>query len=126
MRRPTFSPSPSPSARGLGDPVVQLAGLAPQSELAGADVARHALGGGADARQFVIVNRAGAVHGDVIDEAALHQIDDVAVHAGAQHVRAHHEDARRAALPRRDQPRRDLGQVADANMRSGASSSASQ
>ena len=45
--------------------------------------------------KFVVVDRAGAVHGDVVDETALHQVDDVPVHAGAEHVRAHHQDAAR-------------------------------
>ena len=73
MRRPTFSPRPRRFGGGLADPVVEFAGFAPEAELAGADVASDALGGGADAGQFVIVNGSGAVHGDVIDEAALHR-----------------------------------------------------
>ena len=56
---------------GLANPVVELAGLAPQAELAAADVARDALGRRADARQFVVVNRAGAVDGDVVEQTAL-------------------------------------------------------
>src|ERR1022692_1096691 len=79
---------------GLPNPIVQLAGLAPETEFAGADVAVDAFGGGAEAGQFVIVNGAGAVHGDVIDEAALHQVDDVAVDARAQDMRAHHRSTR--------------------------------
>ena len=122
---PMFSPRPSARSRGLADPVVQLAGLAPQSELAGADVARHALGGGADAGQFVIVDRAGAVHGDVVDEAALDQVDDVAVDAGAKHVRAHHQDAGRAARRAATGARRSSVRSGWANG-GAASSSASQ
>ena len=96
MRRPTFSPSPSRSVAASRDPFVEFAGFPPKTELAGADVAGDALCGGADACEFVIVDRARAVHGDVVDAAALDQIDDVAVDAGAEHVRAHHQDARRA------------------------------
>ena len=96
---------------GLADPVVQLAGFPPQAELAGADVAGDAFGGGADARQFVIVDGARAVHGDVIQEAALHQVDQMAVDAGAQHVGAHHEDARRAGRARLRQAPGHDGQI---------------
>src|SRR5262249_18740906 len=53
--------------RGLADPVVQLAGLAPEAELAGTDVAVDAFGGGADAGQLGVVDWARAVHGDEID-----------------------------------------------------------
>ena len=62
-------------------------------ELAGLDVARDAFGSCADACQFVIVNDARAVHGDVIDEAVLHQRDQMTRHAGAKQVRAHEQDA---------------------------------
>ena len=111
MRRPTFSPRPSDSAAASANPVVQLARLAPQSEFARAYVAIDALGGGANAREFVVVNGAGAVHGDVIDQAAFHQIDDVPVDARAQHMRAHHEDPRRAGGFRGSQARGNDGQV---------------
>ena len=60
---------------------------------------------------FVIVDRAGAVHGDVIDEAALDEVDDVAVDAAAQDVRAHHEDARGAGGFGGGEARGDGGQV---------------
>src|ERR1700730_8290786 len=90
---PDIFPEAERQLRGLSDPIVDLAGFAPHPKLAGADVAVHALGGGADAGQFVIVNHAGTVHGHVIDETALHQIDDVAVHSGANYVGAHDEDS---------------------------------
>ena len=96
---------------GLANPVVELAGLAPQSEFAAADVACDALGGGADARQFVVVNRARAVDGDVIEHAALDEVDDLAIDAGAQHVCAHHENARGARALRRDDARGDIIQL---------------
>ena len=86
----------------LADPIVQLAG---------ADVAVYAFRGGAEAGQFVIVDGAGAVHGDVVDEAALQQIDDVAVDAGTQDVRAHHEDTCRAGRFGTGQARGDGGQI---------------
>src|SRR5207253_4647244 len=48
----------------LRDPVVQFAGFTPQAKFSGADVARHAFGGGSDARQLEVVDRSRAVHGD--------------------------------------------------------------
>ena len=79
---------------GLANPLVQFAGFRPQAELAGADVAVHALGGGTDAGQFVVVYGARAVHRDVVDGAAFQQVDDVPVDAAAQHVSSHHQDPR--------------------------------
>ena len=58
-------------------------------------------------------------------QAALDQVDDVAVDARAQHVRAHHEDARRAALRAPRDAGRDFGQLRMRERRRG-SSSASQ
>ena len=55
------------AARASAIHVVQLARFPPQTELAGLNVARDALGGRADAREFVVVNRARAVHRDVVD-----------------------------------------------------------
>ena len=81
-----------PVARGLGGDVVQAAGLLPQAELAFAYVARHALGGGADKGEFEIVDSSRAVHGDTGDAPLFHEVDEVALHSVAQHVRAHHED----------------------------------
>src|SRR5207245_3017164 len=49
---------------GFGGPVVELSGFAPQAELAGANITRDAFGGCAGTCQLVIVNDAGAVHGD--------------------------------------------------------------
>ena len=65
----------------------------PQAELAGLDVAGDALGGGADQGELPVVDRAGAVHGDVRHQPALHQVDEVARHAGPEDVGAHHQDA---------------------------------
>src|SRR5438270_4438470 len=70
-------------AGGLADPIVKFAVFLPQAKFAGADVAVHALRSGADAGQFVIVDGPRSVHGDVVDAAALREVDDVAVHAGA-------------------------------------------
>src|SRR6266852_2398123 len=80
--------------RGLRYPIVQLTGFPPQSKLAGANIALHAFGSGADAGELVVVNRARAVHGNVIDEATLHQVDDMAIDARTDDVTAYDEDAR--------------------------------
>ena len=94
-----LSPSPRPSLTPLRDGVVHAAGLFPQAELAGRDVAGDALGAGADQGELPVVDRPGAVHGDERDQPALHQVDEVPLRAGAQDVRAHHQDAGRPALP---------------------------
>jgi hypothetical protein len=47
----------------------------------------------------------------VIEEAALHEIDNLAVHACAQDVRTHHEDAGSTLRAGGRDARRDLGQA---------------
>jgi len=92
-------------ARGcFPDPVVRLARFAPQPELGGTNVARDALRGGSDAREFVVVDSPGAIHGDMVDGAALEHVDDVPVDVGADDMRPHHEDPRRAPLAGGAQP----------------------
>src|SRR5205823_10615235 len=83
---------PEPEAGRFGDPVVKLAGLLPQTKLTGADIAGYRLCGRADAGEFVIVDGAGSVHGDVAQDAALQQIANVPVDSRPQHVRPHHEN----------------------------------
>ena len=78
---PTASPSAQPVADAGRDDVVQPAGFLPQAELAGADVPGDALGGGPDEGELPVVDRPGPVHGDVVDQAALHQVDQVPLHA---------------------------------------------
>ena len=95
-----------PEPLRFGRPNVQLASLAPQTKFTGADVSSHAFRRGALEGQFEIVNRCRAVHGDVVDEAAFHQIDDVPVHSGSNHMRTDDHYARRAGRFRADQPRR--------------------
>ena len=77
---------------GFGDPRVELAGLAPEAEFAGLDVAFDGFGGGADAGELVIVNGAGAVDGEVSDVAAFEEIEQMAMDAGAKDMGAHHQD----------------------------------
>ena len=48
-----------------------------QTEFAGLDVARHALGRCADQRQLVVVDGARSVHRNVGDPAAANQVDHV-------------------------------------------------
>src|SRR5207237_4911612 len=56
------------------DGIVHPSGFFPEPELAGADVPRYTLRAGADQGEFPIMDRSGAVHGNVIEEAALHQL----------------------------------------------------
>ncbi len=105
-----FAKSEAEAGR-LRDPFVQLAGLAPESELAGSNVAGHALGRGPDPRQFVIVDGPRAVHGYVVDETALQKIDDMPADTRAEQVAAHHQDSRSAVFPGLDQPPGDLRQI---------------
>src|SRR5258708_16278950 len=92
-------------------PIVQLAGLPPQSKFAGANIPLHAFGGGADAGEFVVVNGARAVHRNVIDESTLHQVDDMAVDSRADNVTAHYEHSRRPSAPRGFKTRRHYRKV---------------
>src|SRR5215831_17596933 len=87
--------------RGLANPFVQFAGFLPEAKLAGANVAVDALRGRADPRQLVVVDRACAVHRDVVDVAALHQVDQVPVDARAKDVRPHQQNTGCAAIARR-------------------------
>jgi len=57
------------------------------------------------------VNRPGAVHRDQGHEPALHQVDEVQLTSRAQHVRAHHQDARRAPRLRFRKAPADRGDV---------------
>src|SRR5258708_6006624 len=64
---PHVFPKPVALARCFGDPLVQLSKLAPQSELTGLDILLHAFRSRADSSQLVIVNRARAIDGDVLE-----------------------------------------------------------
>ena len=60
----------------------------------GGDVLRR----GSEARDLVVVDRRGAVHGDVGHDAAAHQLDEHGGEPGLHDVAAeHHDDATRAA-----------------------------
>ncbi len=82
-------------ASRLSDPIVQLSSFRPQTELTSLDVTLDALCSRADAGEFVIMNRARAIDRDVGDESAFQQVDDVAIDARSQNMRAHHQDSRR-------------------------------
>ena len=97
MCGPPPPPTRAPDATPLND-FVQFAGFTPQSEFAAANISRDTLGGGSNSRQFIVVNRARAVHRDVIDPSALNQVDNMPVYSSSQHMRAHHQDARGAAF----------------------------
>src|SRR6185312_771176 len=95
----------------LRHPVVNFARLIPQSELPIADVARHAFRRGADPRKLIFVDCAGAIHRDMANETALHQIDNVAVDSGSNQVRAEDQDAGGPGLARSIQALSDGGQI---------------
>ena len=84
--------------RCLGNEV-EVACFCPQSKFSGADVFAHAFGGCADASKFVVVNGAGAIARNMGDEAAFHQVDEIARGAGANDVGADHEDDCAIVLP---------------------------
>ena len=83
--------------RCLGNEV-EVAGFGPQSKFSGADISTHAFGGCADAGKFVVVNGTGAIARNMGDEAAFHQVDEVARSTGANDVGADHEDDRTIVL----------------------------
>lgn len=97
---------PRPGADG----VVHAAGLFPQAELAALNVLRDALRGRPDEGEFPIVDRPRAVHGEVIDQAALHQVDDEALHPRSEDVGAHEQDAGRSPAAGLDQAAAEDGQ----------------
>ena len=78
---------------------VEVAGFGPQSKFSGADIFAHAFGGCADAGKFVVVNGTGPIARNMGDEAAFHQVDEIARGAGANDVGADHEDDRAIVLP---------------------------
>ena len=90
-------PQAEPPLPGLADPVVELARLPPEAELAALHVAGDALRGGSDPGQLVVVDGPRAVHGDEVDQPALHEVDEVAAHPGPEQVGAHHQDPGRPA-----------------------------
>ena len=85
-------------ARGLRRGGVEAAGFVPETELAGADVARDALASLSDQGELEIVDHAGAVERDVGEQAALHQVDQQRGVALAQDVRAAGEEDRGSAF----------------------------
>ena len=84
--------------RCLGNEV-EVAGFGPQSKFSGADIFAHAFGGCADAGKFVVVNGTGAIARNMGDEAAFHQVDEIARGARADDVCADHENDRTIVLP---------------------------
>jgi hypothetical protein len=72
--------------------VIHPPGFLPEAKFARADVAGHALCGGADEGEFPVVNRSGAVHADVRDQAAFHHVDEIAADSGAEDVSAHQQN----------------------------------
>ena len=83
--------------RCLGNEV-EVAGFGPQSKFSGADIFPDAFGGCAYAGKFVVVYGTGAIARDMGDEAAFHQVDEIARGASANDVCADHEDDRTIVL----------------------------
>src|SRR5262249_50572366 len=75
--------------------VIDATSFPPQSKLPAGHVACDGLGRRADQCKFPVVDRPRTVHGNVIDQAAFHQVDEIARNAGAQNVSAHEEEPRR-------------------------------
>ena len=77
----------------LANDVIHLAGFLPESELACADVPRHAFRRSADQCKLPIVDRPGSVHGNMVDQASFHQINDESCDACLQHMSSHEKNA---------------------------------
>ncbi len=93
--------------RGGDGGLVDSARLLPQTELAAGDVPGHALAGPADHGQLEVVDRPGAVEGQVREQSPLHEVDQERSVAFAEHVGSAGEDHRPPVGRRRDDP---LGQ----------------
>ena len=74
------------------------AGLLGHAERAVAQSGGDVLGGRAEARHLVVVNRRRPVHRDVRDDAASHQLDEQRRDSGLHDVAAEHQRRRRALL----------------------------
>src|SRR5712692_7393701 len=70
-----FAVADADAMRKFGEFVDVLAGFGGHAELAFAEASFDVFGGVAGERDFEIMNKRGAVHGDSRDEAAVHQID---------------------------------------------------
>ena len=86
-----FAQSNALLRRCLGDEV-EVACFCPQSKFSGADISAHAFGGRADAGKFVVVDGTGTIARNMGDEAAFHQVDEIACGASANDVCADYED----------------------------------
>ena len=84
--------------RCLGNEV-EVASFCPQPKFSGTDIFAHAFGGRADAGKFVVVDGTGAIARDMGDEAAFHQVDEIARGAGANDVCADYKDDCTIVLP---------------------------
>jgi hypothetical protein len=93
-------------AVAMGDDgrIVQPTGLLPQSELSGADVLRHALTRLPDHGQFKVMNRAGSVQCEMLQQSPLHEVDQQRAVSGSKHVCAADEHHRATVLLRFDNP----------------------
>ena len=86
------------------DHIVHAAGFLPEAELSRLDIAGHALRGCPDEGELPIVNRTGPVHGDMIDPAPLHHLNQETSDSRPEHMLAHHENSGSVVAPSLYQP----------------------
>ncbi len=84
---------------GATDDIVEGAGLAPEPELPGAYIAGDALRSGPYGGQFKVMDYHCSVTRYNADIAALHHVNDMPLHPGAQYMGTHHQNDRGTALP---------------------------
>ena len=109
-RAPDCFAQAQPVAVPGDDDVVELPGLPPEAELALRNVSRYAFGRLTDQGQLIVMNRARAIHRNVCEQTALHQIDHLARQALLDHVPAHEQNHRSASLAGVDDALGDPGQ----------------
>ena len=88
------------SCRATNASFISRPGLVGHAERAVAQSGGDVLRRRAEARDLVVVNRGRAVHRDVRDDAAAHEIDEQRREAGLHDVPAEHERRRRACARR--------------------------
>ena len=121
--RPSASPIPAPACMPRDERVVHLAaGLVGHAEGAVAQAGGDVLRRRAEARDLVVVNRRRAVHRDVRDDAAAHQIDEQRREPGLHDVAAEHDDDAALARARRRRSASTTARKSRATRTSGSAS----
>jgi hypothetical protein len=99
--------------------IVHATGLFPKAKLAAGDVASDALGGGSDQSKLVIVDGTSTIHGQMRDEATIHEIDEYPLCARTENMSTHEPDTRSTALAGFAQALGDGGQEQRGGCRDG-------